>query len=516
MTRNEYADLYLRVSVDRPGQTAIERQDADCRSWVSDHQLTVRRVHVDRGRSAFHDVGSRREGLSQALAAVSSGVVGTLVVWKLDRLSRQGIGKVGEFLQTIGATGGRLVSVRDGLDTSDTSDRRLVELLAELARAESVNLGLRVRSAKTYLRSMGRWVGGAPPYGLVVCDGQLAIDPLTGPIVRLIADRVLGGSSLVEVARWLNAEGVRAPRGGRWGVGSIAQLLRSPTVAGLLPETIKHADGRYSGTVRPWIDPGTGAPVSVMAPGQLPLITPAEQTNIAAAFEERTRRSKYGVRRGRRSPDSEYLLTGLLRCAGCAERMSKQGNSYRCQAVRLGRDCQTPGGAYQPALDAAVIQLWTDRLDALEKDDALLQAIAERLALSADPEAVRRRIALQSALGDERMALMVLEEDHYLRRTVDRSRYVALHDALTQRIRDLESTLEDLPTPAVDSRWVCNAVLREEKWSEASVVERRGLLRLAIDSIAVSQGRRGARFVADDRLVIRWAEPLEGSATMDL
>ncbi|WP_185759248.1 recombinase family protein [Kribbella jejuensis] len=508
--------MYLRVSVDRPGQTAIERQEADCRSWASDQGLTVRRTHIDRGHSAFLDAAGRRQGLRDALAAVSSGVVGTLVVWKLDRLSRQGIGKVGEFLQTIGAVGGRLVSVQDGLDTSDTSDRRLLELLAEHARSESVNLGLRVRSAKTYLRSQGRWVGGAPPYGLVVRDGQLAIDPVTGPVVRQIADRILRGSSLVEVARWLNAEGIRAPRGGSWGVGTIAQLLRSPTIGGLLPETIKYADGRYSGVVRPWIDPRTGEPVSVMAPGQPPLITPAEQLSIAALFEQRTRLSKYGVRQGRRAPGSAYLLTGLLRCAGCAERMSKQGNSYRCQSLRLGRDCPAPGGAYQPTLDATVMQLWMDRLDELEDGHPLMQAILERLAEIVDPEAARRRTALVAALRDQRTSLAGLEQDYYVRRIVDRTRFLQLHEAVSRRICELESTLENLPTPTLDTGWICDPVLREKKWSEANVCERRGLLQLAIDFISVSQGRRGARFVADDRLVITWAGPLEGSATMVL
>jgi DNA invertase Pin-like site-specific DNA recombinase len=106
----QYADLYLRISIDKQGKTTIERQEADCRAWVTSSGLQVRRSHVDRGRSAYSP-GVDREGLRDALAAVSSGVVGTLVVWKLDRLSRQGIGEVGLVLEEISASGGRLVSV---------------------------------------------------------------------------------------------------------------------------------------------------------------------------------------------------------------------------------------------------------------------------------------------------------------------------------------------------------------------------------------------------------------------
>lgn len=253
----QYADLYLRISIDKEGKTTIERQDIDCRAWVRNSGLKVRRSHVDRGRSAYLP-GVDREGFRSALVAVSSGVVGTLVVWKLDRLSRRGMGEVGLLLDKISATGGRLVSVQDNLDTSKSEDRQMVGLLAELAHSESENLGLRIRSAKTFLRTQGRWIGGAPPYGLVNRGGRLFVEPRTGAVVREIADRLLVGESLVEVTRWLNAADVPAPRGGRWGVGTIAQLMRGPTVAGLVPETVKKEDGRYSGLVRPWRDPDTG------------------------------------------------------------------------------------------------------------------------------------------------------------------------------------------------------------------------------------------------------------------
>jgi hypothetical protein len=166
-------------------------------------------------------------------------------------------------------------------------------------------------------------------------------------------------------------------------------------------------------------------------------------------------------------------------------------------------------------LETAVVQLWIDRLDTLVDGDPLERVVLERLAAKVDPETVLRRASLESALADERTAIALLEQDHYLRHTVDRNQYLALHEALARRIRDLESALRILPAPAVDTGWLRDRVLRAEKWSKASVRERRGLLQLAVDSISVSRGRRGARFVADDRLVISWAGSLSSAATMD-
>ncbi|MEW2630334.1 recombinase family protein [Streptomyces sp. NPDC048389] len=79
--------ICLRLSLDRDGRTAIERQAADCRAWAERNGLPVRKVHTDRGRSGYKTV--ERKGFDAALAPVTAGVVGTLIVWKLDRLSRK-------------------------------------------------------------------------------------------------------------------------------------------------------------------------------------------------------------------------------------------------------------------------------------------------------------------------------------------------------------------------------------------------------------------------------------------
>ncbi|MYV48712.1 recombinase family protein [Streptomyces sp. SID2888] len=78
MHQDTICDLYLRLSLDREGKTAIERQEADCRAWAERNGLTVRKVHIDRGRSGYKAV--ERKGFDAALAAVTAGVVGTLIV----------------------------------------------------------------------------------------------------------------------------------------------------------------------------------------------------------------------------------------------------------------------------------------------------------------------------------------------------------------------------------------------------------------------------------------------------
>ncbi|MFC9129843.1 recombinase family protein [Streptomyces sp. NPDC057099] len=382
------ADLYLRLSVDREGKTAIERQEADCRAWAARNGLVVRQVHVDRGRSGYKDV--TRKGFEGARAAVTSGAVRTLIVWKLDRLSRKGTAEVGPLLDEFDLNHSRLVSVMDGLDSSSPGDRLAMASLSEWARAEAETQGERIRHAKQYLRSRGRWIGGQPPYGLRVdaASGQLTPDPESAVYARLIADEALSGRPLVKIARLLNEYEIAAPRGGLWQVGSLSQLLRAPAFAGLLPETEtvwdeKRDCRRYTGVVRPCLDPQTGQPVMV---GE-GIVTLEEQQRIVAELESRTRLRGDGVKRPVRGP--AHLLTGLLYCdvEGCGARMSRNGTSYVCQGVRLGHTC--PGArAMAISVEAAVVAAvlirqpgvaaeWND--GDIPRKRALLSEVVERV-----------------------------------------------------------------------------------------------------------------------------------------
>ncbi|MFD2764003.1 recombinase family protein [Micromonospora eburnea] len=505
MSHHEHlADLYLRLSLDREGKTAIERQEADCRAWAARNGLEVRSVHIDRGRSGYKAVD--RAGFDAAISALTTGTVGTLVVWKVDRLSRRGMGQVGQVLDQVEKVGGRIVFVQDGLDTSHQQSRLVLALLSEVARSESANIGLCVASAKAHLRSRGQWIGGQPPYGLAVAeDGRLDHNPHTAPTAREIAERAMDGEPLVRIARDLNAREIPSPRGGKWSVGTLSQVLKSPAFAGLLPETVKK-DGKYTTKVVPWRDPETGETV-VIGRG---IITPAEQLQIVRVLEERTATDPLGRARGVRAQVS-HLLTGFLRCGGCGGRMSALGKSYVCQARRLGHPCPAHTTALVAAVDRAVADGFITRLAATEPGDPLLEAVAKRWVARHDPEVVRERDTITTALDDANAALADLEDARYLRGEFVGpeavQRWTRLHERLTARVAGLRRNLADFPLPEADISPLLDPVLSREVWEVATVPDRRDLLRLALNAVTVlpANGRRGYRFDPHARLRFTWA-----------
>lgn len=513
--KTPYCDLYLRLSLHRDGKTAIERQEADCRAWAEANGLTVRKVHMDRGRSGYKAV--QREGFDAALAAVTAGVVGTLIVWKLDRLSRKGISQVGKVLDAIEEAGGRLVSVLDRLDTSDDSARKAVALLAALARSESENLGTRVEHAKRHLRSKGQWIGGRPPYGLRVDSEtkKLVHDPEHAIYARLIADEALTGTSLVNIARLLNAHGVPSPRSGEWNAASIMQLLRSPAFAGLMPETesVWTAEGerKYTGRVFPYRDPRTLDTVGI---GE-GIITVGERERIIRSLESRTFQHA-GTRRPK--TEGKALLTGLAHCAvpGCGRRMHRVGGSYQCMARRAGNQC-VGASVLAASADRYVAEQFLRRLPALELNSPLLVAITDRWAHRIDPEAFAKREALAVEMQDAQARLADLEDARYVRGEFDgveaAERYNRLSDRLRGRIQGLRGGLENLVLPQVDTASLLDEAVLRRAWADASDEGRRQRLSLAVDRVEVSKGVRGRRLVPEQRIRIRWAEPAaRGSA----
>jgi DNA invertase Pin-like site-specific DNA recombinase len=505
VTHHEHlADLYLRLSLDREGKTAIGRQEADCRAAAMRMGLEVRRVHIDRGRSGFKNV--ERRGFDAAISALTTGTVGTLLVWKVDRLSRRGMGQIGTVLDDVERAGGRIVFVQDGLDTSQAQSRLVLALLSEVARSESANLGMRVANAKAHLRSSGRWIGGQPPYGLVqVEDGRLDHDPDAAPVAREIADRALAGEPLVRIARDLNSREIAAPRGGQWGVGSISQLLKGPAFAGLLPETLKR-DGRYTGIVVPWRDPETGESVNIGRG----IITPAEQLQIVRLLEQRAAEDRTGRRRGVRA-EIGHLLTGFLRCSGCNGRMSAMGLSYVCQARRLGRSCPDYVTGMIKAVDRAVFFAWSSRLAECEPGDPLLDRVAERWVAQHDPDIIRERATIQTALDEAVASLADLEDARYLRGEFAADdaiqRWSRLHARLTSRVNGLRRNLAEFALPEADISPLLDPVQVTTAWEAATLAERRDLLRLAINSVTVLPAPgRGFRFDPAARLRFSWAD----------
>ena len=145
--------VYLRVST--TGQD-VKSQEPDLRAWVRAHG---RGATVRWFRDQFTGATLNRPEMRQLETDVRSGRVGTVVVWRLDRLGRTA-GQTITFLDELNAAGVRFVSLRDGVDTSAASGRLLRTILAGFAEYAREVISDRIRAGIARAKAQGKKWGG--------------------------------------------------------------------------------------------------------------------------------------------------------------------------------------------------------------------------------------------------------------------------------------------------------------------------------------------------------------------
>ena len=523
----DQCDILVRLSQFERGDTALERQEEDLRSEARAEGKEVRKVWYETG-SAF-DPTNPRDVLAQALDALSAGEVPELKVWKLDRLSRRGMGHVGTILDRLEDAGAKITMKIERLDTSNEFHRSIIAYLAEQARTESKTISLRVTNAKVKSRKMAHWLGGPAPYGyrLVPADPdipnkgkRLDFDPETVPVLRRIIGEALEGKSLTSIARGLNDDGIAAPRHGKprckdgvvmsstWSTGTLSQLLRSPALIGWLPNSVFYVGTGSQKKERrlhagvPARDPETGEPI-VIGPAIMSL---SERRDLLKILDARAAVDRRG--QGRGTKGSFHLLIGRIYCE-CGARMGRSGVSYRCDGRRLGRSVP-PNTMMANRVDDYVAEKALRKLAALEPGDPLLEQVAIRWIGQQAPEAMaelaNRRAELQeaeAALADLEDAYFNVKRPEYKRfRSVEgKARYDELYAQSLGWVERARATLAAVELPDPEISPLLDYAQSRRRWDEEQdPLKRRDIVALIVDRVVIDHGAHRGRHL-DNRVV---------------
>jgi putative DNA-invertase from lambdoid prophage Rac len=151
--------IWARVSTD---DQASGNQLAELRAWAGRRGLDIAAEYVLDGASAWK--GQHRDQLAGALAGARTGRYDVVLVWALDRLSREGVEATLGLLRRFHAAGAPVWSLRE--PWTETADPSMAALLAAIyawmARAESARRSERVRAGLERRRREGKPVGRQP------------------------------------------------------------------------------------------------------------------------------------------------------------------------------------------------------------------------------------------------------------------------------------------------------------------------------------------------------------------
>ncbi len=156
MTSAVRAALYLRVST---RDQSVENQERELRQWADRLGFEVAAVYADTASGSRSD----REALAAVLAGAHRREFGVLLIWSLDRLSREGIGATARYLEQLRAAGVRVMSHQEPwLDTGGPMGDLLVAIFAWVAQQERQRISERVRAGLARARAQGVRLGRRP------------------------------------------------------------------------------------------------------------------------------------------------------------------------------------------------------------------------------------------------------------------------------------------------------------------------------------------------------------------
>src|SRR6202171_872507 len=129
-----------------------------------------------------------RPALHQLLADITAGRVDTVVVYKIDRLTRS-LADFAKIVEILDARGASFVSVTQQFNTTTSMGRLTLNVLLSFAQFEREVIGERIRDKIAASKKKGMWMGGVPPLGYRAQHRKLVIVASEAEIVRFIFRR---------------------------------------------------------------------------------------------------------------------------------------------------------------------------------------------------------------------------------------------------------------------------------------------------------------------------------------
>ena len=170
------------------------------------------------------------------MADVRAGKINTVVVYKVDRLTRS-LADFAKLVELFDQHGVSFVSITQSFNTTSSMGRLTLNVLLSFAQFEREVIGERVRDKIAASKRKGLWVGGPVPLGYRCIDKKLVAVPEEAEVVRTIFTRYLELGSMGALIAELDRQGIRTKvncrrdgrrSGGiRFGVGSLAHLLKN-------------------------------------------------------------------------------------------------------------------------------------------------------------------------------------------------------------------------------------------------------------------------------------------------
>ena len=283
--------LYVRVSTTSQLEEgySIEEQKAKLESYCDIKDWHVYKVYTDGG---FSGSTTERPALEQLIKDAQSKLFDTVLVYKLDRLSRSQKDTLYLIEDIFLKNNIEFVSLLENFDTSTPFGRAVIGLLSVFAQLEREQIKERMQLGKLGRAKAGKsmmWAKTSYGYNYDKETGSMTVNEYEALAVKEIYASYLAGMSITKLRDKINEEYPKQPA---WSYRTIRGILANPVYCGLN----QYKGQTFQGTHKPIIS-----------------LVDFEQTQRELAKRQQTARELSNPR----PFQAKYMLSGLAQCGYC-------------------------------------------------------------------------------------------------------------------------------------------------------------------------------------------------------
>jgi site-specific DNA recombinase len=248
--------IYTRKSSEEGLEQSFNSLDAQpeaCQAYIqSQRQEGLRALETRYDDGGYSGGSMERPGLKLMLADIEARKIDTVVVYKVDRLTRS-LADFAKIIEVFDGSGVSFVSVTQQFNTTSSMGRLTLNVLLSFAQFEREVTGERIRDKIAASKQQGIWMGGPVPLGYDLGNRRLDVNQKEAEVVREIYRLYLRLGCVRQLKADLEKRGARSkirvgPAGRRTGGGPISRgalykILRNELYVG----EVHHKGQSYPG-----------------------------------------------------------------------------------------------------------------------------------------------------------------------------------------------------------------------------------------------------------------------------
>ena len=283
--------LYVRVSTTSQLEEgySIEEQKAKLESYCDIKDWHIYKVYTDGG---FSGSTTERPALEQLIKDAQSKLFDTVLVYKLDRLSRSQKDTLYLIEDIFLKNNIEFVSLLENFDTSTPFGRAVIGLLSVFAQLEREQIKERMQLGKLGRAKAGKsmmWAKTSYGYNYDKETGSMTVNEYEALAVKEIFTSYLAGMSITKLRDKINDEYPKQPA---WSYRTIRGILANPVYCGLN----QYKGQTFQGTHKPIIS-----------------LVDFERTQRELAKRQQTAKELSNPR----PFQAKYMLSGMAQCGYC-------------------------------------------------------------------------------------------------------------------------------------------------------------------------------------------------------